>query len=42
MHRIPPGDIRSVTIPGGGVCNPGGDVAEFFADFRDDAILQSH
>jgi LCP family protein required for cell wall assembly len=42
MYRIPPGDIRSVTIPGGGVCNPGADVAEFFADFRDDAVLQSH
>jgi len=42
MHRIPPGGIRSVTIPGGGVCNPGADVAGFFADFRDDAVLQSH
>jgi len=42
MYRIPPGAIRSVTIPGGGACNPGGDVPGFFADFRDDAILQSH
>lgn len=44
MHRIPADQIRSVTVPlGYGSCSgQSGDAAGFFADFRDDAILESH
>lgn len=44
MYRIPPGGVRSATIPigGGGCLSLGGDAAGFFADFRDDAVLESH
>jgi LCP family protein required for cell wall assembly len=37
-------NIRNVTIPiGGGNClSLGGDAPGFFADFRDDAVLESH
>jgi len=44
MYRIPPDQIRSATIPigGGGCLSLGGDAPGFFADFRDDAVLQSH
>ncbi len=44
MYRIPPGAVRSATIPigGGGCLSLGGDAAGFFADFRDDAVLESH
>jgi LCP family protein required for cell wall assembly len=44
MYRIPPAQIRSVTIPigGGGCLSLGSDAAGFFADFRDDAVLESH
>jgi LCP family protein required for cell wall assembly len=44
MYRIPPSQIRSATIPigGGGCLSLGGDAAGFFADFRDDAVLESH
>jgi polyisoprenyl-teichoic acid--peptidoglycan teichoic acid transferase len=44
MYRIPPANIRSATIPigGGGCLSLGGDAAGFFADFRDDAVLESH
>ncbi len=41
---IPVGNIRNVTIPvGGGNClSLGSDAPGFFADFADDAVLQSH
>ena len=44
MYRIPPDQVRSVTIPigGGGCLSLGGDAPGFFADFRDDAVLESH
>jgi LCP family protein required for cell wall assembly len=44
MYRIPPTQIRSATIPigGGGCLSLGSDAAGFFADFRDDAVLESH
>jgi len=44
MYRIPPDQVRSATIPigGGGCLSLGSDAAGFFADFRDDAVLQSH
>jgi polyisoprenyl-teichoic acid--peptidoglycan teichoic acid transferase len=44
VQDIPVSNIRNVTIPvGGGNClSLGGDAASFFADFRDDAILESH
>ena len=44
MYRVPPDQIRSVTVPlGYGSCSgQSGDAAGFFADFRDDAILESH
>jgi len=44
MDRIPPDQIRSVTIPigGGGCLSLGADAPGFFADFRDDAVLESH
>ena len=44
MERIPAGGMRSATIPigGGGCLSLGGDAAGFFADFRDDAVLESH
>jgi LCP family protein required for cell wall assembly len=44
VQDIPVKNIRNVTIPiGGGNClSLGGDAPGFFADFRDDAILQSH
>jgi LCP family protein required for cell wall assembly len=42
--RLNPNAVRSVTIPiGGGNClSLGGGAASLFADFRDDAILESH
>ena len=44
VQDIPVKQIRNVTIPvGGGNClSLGGDAAGFFADFRDDAVLESH
>jgi polyisoprenyl-teichoic acid--peptidoglycan teichoic acid transferase len=44
MYRIPPDQVRSVNIPigGGGCLSLGGDAPGFFADFRDDAVLESH
>ena len=44
MYQIPPSQIRSVTIPigGGGCLSLGADAPGFFADFRDDAVLESH
>jgi LCP family protein required for cell wall assembly len=44
VQDIPVNNIRNVTIPiGGGNClSLGGDAPGFFADFRDDAILESH
>jgi LCP family protein required for cell wall assembly len=44
VQDIPIANIRNVTIPiVGGNCLPlGNDAAGFFADFRDDAILESH
>jgi LCP family protein required for cell wall assembly len=44
MYRIQPGGIRNATIPigGGGCLSLGNDAAGFFADFRDDAVLESH
>ena len=44
MYDIPPSQIRSATIPigGGGCLSLGGDAPGFFADFRDDAVLESH
>jgi LCP family protein required for cell wall assembly len=44
VQDIPVSNIRNVTIPiGGGNClSLGGDAPGFFADFRDDAVLQSH
>jgi LCP family protein required for cell wall assembly len=44
VQDIPVSNIRNVTIPiGGGNClSLGGDAQGFFADFRDDAILESH
>ena len=44
VQDIPVSNIRNVTIPiGGGNClSLGGDAPGFFADFRDDAILESH
>jgi hypothetical protein len=44
MYRIPPDQIRSVTIPvgGGGCLGLSGDAPGFFSDFRDDAVLESH
>jgi len=44
MYRIAPTQMRSVTIPigGGGCLSLGADAAGFFADFRDDAVLESH
>ena len=43
INRVPPNAIRSVTIPAGGGsgCLAIGDAAGLFADFRDDAVLQS-
>jgi LCP family protein required for cell wall assembly len=44
MYDIPVKDIRNVTIPiGGGSClELTGDAPGMFADFADDAVLQSH
>jgi LCP family protein required for cell wall assembly len=44
MFRIPNGQIRNVTIPiTGGNCLPlAGEAPGMFADFRDDAVLESH
>jgi LCP family protein required for cell wall assembly len=44
MHRIPPDQIRSVTVPlGYSNCDgQSGEAAGFFADFRDDAVLEGH
>jgi LCP family protein required for cell wall assembly len=44
MDRIPASGLRSATIPigGGGCLSLGGDAAGFFADFRDNAVLESH
>jgi LCP family protein required for cell wall assembly len=44
MYQIPPSQIRSVTIPigGGGCLSLGAGAPGFFADFRDDAVLESH
>lgn len=44
MYRVPPEQVRSVTIPlgGGGCLGLGADAPGFFADFRDDAVLQNH
>jgi LCP family protein required for cell wall assembly len=44
MYRIPPDQIRSVTVPLGysGCDGQSGEAAGFFADFRDDAVLESH
>jgi LCP family protein required for cell wall assembly len=44
MYDIPSNKIRSVTIPiaGGNCLSLGGDAPGLFADFRDDAVLESH
>jgi LCP family protein required for cell wall assembly len=44
MFDIPSNQIRSVTIPigGGGCLSLGSGAAGMFADFRDDAVLESH
>ena len=44
MYDIPSSKIRSVTIPigGGGCLSLGADAPSLFADFRDDAVLESH
>jgi polyisoprenyl-teichoic acid--peptidoglycan teichoic acid transferase len=44
VEDIPVNQVRNVTIPiGGGNClSLGGDAPGFFADFRDDAILEHH
>jgi anionic cell wall polymer biosynthesis LytR-Cps2A-Psr (LCP) family protein len=44
IQDIPIKNIRNVTIPiGNGNClSLGSDAQSFFADFRDDAILESH
>jgi LCP family protein required for cell wall assembly len=44
MLRIPNGQIRNVTIPivGGNCLTLGSDAPGMFADFRDDAVLESH
>jgi LCP family protein required for cell wall assembly len=44
MFDIPVSDIRNVTIPvaGGSCLSLSGDAAGMFADFADDAVLQSH
>jgi polyisoprenyl-teichoic acid--peptidoglycan teichoic acid transferase len=43
-ERLDPGAVRSVTIPtgGGGCLGLGGGAQALFADFADDATLQSH
>jgi hypothetical protein len=42
--RIDPTQVKSITIPiGGGSClSLGGAAGSLFADFRDDAVLQTH
>jgi LCP family protein required for cell wall assembly len=44
MYDIPGNKIRSVTIPiaGGNCLSLGSDAPGLFADFRDDAVLESH
>jgi LCP family protein required for cell wall assembly len=44
MFRIPNGQVRNETIPiaGGNCLSLSGAAAGMFADFRDDAVLQSH
>ena len=44
MFRIPYGAIRNETIPiaGGNCLSLSGAAPGMFADFRDDAVLQSH
>ena len=44
MYDIPPSQIRALTIPiaGGGCLSLGSSAPGLFADFRDDAVLESH
>jgi hypothetical protein len=44
MYNIPLNQIRSMTIPigGGGCLGLAGNAGDFFADFRDDAVLEAH
>jgi len=44
LEQIPVSQIRSVTIPtaGGNCLSLAGSASDLFADFRDDAVLESH